>query len=167
MTTTIHNRFDPAKNVDSIAFRQDRVLQSAELNELQAGFAHRLRGLGDALFKNGDVLRGARIIVNPTTGDTVAEDGAIWLAGALRGVPPASLAVPVVGVVHVGVYLQSRLVTELEDPTLLNPAAGTPSYQEPGAARYVIDPVWGVADDGTPGDFYPVWTVENGFVRAK
>ena len=77
MTTTIHNRFDPAKNVDSIAFRQDRVLQSAELNELQAGFAHRLRGLGDALFKNGDVLRGARIIVNPTTGDTVAEDGAI------------------------------------------------------------------------------------------
>ena len=116
MTTTIHNRFDPAKNVDSIAFRQDRVLQSAELNELQAGFAHRLRGLGDALFKNGDVLRGARIIVNPTTGDTVAEDGAIWLAGALRGVPPASLAVPVVGVVHVGVYLQSRLVTELEDP---------------------------------------------------
>ena len=166
-TTTIHNRFDPAKNVDSIAFRQDRVLQSAELNELQAGFAHRLRGLGDALFKNGDVLRGARIIVNPTTGDTVAEDGAIWLAGALRGVPPASFAVPVVGVVHVGVYLQSRLVTELEDPTLLNPAAGTPSYQEPGAARYVVDPVWGVAGDGKAGDFYPVWTVENGFVRAK
>ncbi len=74
---------------------------------------------------------------------------------------------PVVGVVHVGVYLQSRLVTELEDPTLLNPAAGTPSYQEPGAARYVVDPVWGVAGDGKAGDFYPVWTVENGFVRAK
>lgn len=166
-TTTIHNRFDPAKNVDSIAFHQDRPLQSAELNEVQAGFAHRLRGLGDALFKNGDVLRGARIIVNPTTGDTVAEDGAIWLAGALRGVPPASFKVPVVGVVNVGVYLQSRLVTALEDPTLLNPAKGTPSYQAPGADRYVIDPVWGTAGDGKAGDFYPVWVVENGYVRAK
>ena len=33
---TIHNRFDPADNFDSIAFRQDRVLQSAELNDAQA-----------------------------------------------------------------------------------------------------------------------------------
>jgi hypothetical protein len=164
---TIHNRFDPAKNFDSIAFNQDRVLQSAELNELQSAAAHRLRGLSDALLRDGDVLRDARVVIHPITGAVQAEAGAIYLQGAVRGVPPATFSMPVLGVIAVGVYLQTRTVTELDDPSLLNPAAGSPSYQRPGAHRVQVVPAWGHENDDQAGEFFPVYTVENGYLRAK
>ena len=166
-TNTIHNRFDPADNFDSIAFRQDRVLQSAELNDAQAMFAHRLRSISDVLFRDGDVIRDARCIVNPDTGAVQAEAGALYLKGAVRGVPPAAFNVPTVGVVAIGVYLVTTTVTELEDPSLLNPATGTPSFQQPGAWRIKVTPTWGCEGDGQAGDFFPVYTVENGYLRAK
>lgn len=167
MTTTIHHRFDPAKNFESIEFRQDRVLQSAELNDLQDIATHRLRSIADALFRDGDVVRDARIIVNAATGAVQAEAGAIYLQGAVRGVPPATFTVPVVGIVTVGVYLRTSTITEIDDASLLNPATGTPAYQEPGAARRVVTPAWGWAGDGAAGEFFPVWTIEDGYVRAR
>ncbi|MDP3229377.1 MAG: DUF4815 domain-containing protein [Acidovorax sp.] len=166
-TNTIHNRFDPADNFDSIAFRQDRVLQSAELNDAQAMAAHRLRSIADVLFRDGDVIRDARCIVNPDTGAVQAEAGAIYLQGAVRGVPPATFTVPVVGVIAIGVYLFTSTVTELDDPSLLNPATGSPAYQQPGALRIKVDPAWGHEGDGQAGDFFPVYTVDNGYLRAK
>ncbi|WP_287806146.1 DUF4815 domain-containing protein [Diaphorobacter sp.] len=167
MDNNIHQRFDPAKNHEAILFRQDKVLQSAELNDVQAMAAHRLRGIADALFRDGDVVRDARLIVNSDTGAVQAESGAIYLQGAVRGVPTGALVVPTVGVVNVGIYLSTYTVTELEDPSLLNPATGTPAYQEPGAARKVVQPAWGFAGDGQPGEFFPVWVIEDGYVRAK
>lgn len=162
-----YNRFDPAQNFDEIRFRADRVLQSAELNELQSAAAHRLRSISDALFTDGDVVRDARIVVDPDTGATHCESGAVYLAGAVRGVPPAELVIPVVGVVNVGIYLQSAIIDETDDPALLNPAVGTRGYQEPGAERLQVSPVWGYGGDGQPGEFFPVWVVEDGYVRAK
>lgn len=163
----IHNRFDAAKNFESIEFRQDKVLQSAELNDLQAMASHRLRSISDVLFRDGDVVRDARLIVNADTGAVQAESGAIYLQGAVRGVPPGALVVPTVGLANVGIYLRTSVVTEVEDPSLLNPATGTPAYQEPGAARKVVTPAWGVAGDGQAGDFFPVYVIEDGYVRGK
>lgn len=164
---TINNRFDPAKNFESIDFRQDRVLQSAELNELQAFFAHRLRSFSDALMRDGDVVRDAQVIVDPDTGAVQAQAGAIYLQGGVRGVPPAAFTVPVVGVVTLGVYLFTSSVSELDDPSLLNPAAGSPAFQQPGALRTKVDTSWGHDGDGQAGDFFPVYTVEDGYLRAK
>ncbi len=164
---TQYNRFDPANNFDQIRFRADRVLQSAELNELQSAATHRLRGIADALFKDGDVIRDARIVVDADTGATYCESGAIYLSGAVRGVTPADLVIPVVGVVNVGLYLQSDVVDEIDDPTLLNPAVGTRGYMEPGAERLQVTPAWGYGGDGQAGEFFPVWVVEDGYVRAK
>lgn len=161
----IQDRFDPAKQYDRHLFRADKVLQSAELNEIQRALQHRVQGIADVLFKDGDVVRDARIIVNPETGQTQCEAGAVYLAGAVRGVTPASLVLPIVGLVTVGLYLREHVVTELEDPALANPAAGTRGYQEPGAARLQILPEWGMA--GGAGAFYPVYVVEDGHVRAK
>ncbi|PZP30444.1 MAG: DUF4815 domain-containing protein [Roseateles depolymerans] len=167
MSTTpqIYDRFDAARNYERHLFRADRVLQSAELNEIQRSVHYRLQGLADALFKDGDIVRDARIVVDAETGATRCESGALYLAGAVRGVPPADLVVPTVGLVTVGVYLREHVVTELEDPALRNPAAGTRGYQEPGAARLQVLPEWGLA--GGAGAFYPVYVVEDGQVRAK
>lgn len=164
---TIYNRFDPADPVERIDFRADQVLQSAELNELQSMQRHRLKSVSDAIFRDGDVFRDAGIRVDAETGACELDGGAIYIQGAMRGVAPASLTVAIVGTVAVGIYLQERIVTELEDPSLLNPAVGTRGYGEPGAVRVVIDTVWGVAADGTLGTFSPVYYIDDGVVRLK
>lgn len=165
MTNQIYDRFDPSKGYERHLFRADKVLQSAELNEVQQALQHRVQTIADVLFKDGDIVRDARLIVDADTGAAQAEAGAIYLAGAVRGVPPAEFVVPVVGIVTVGIYLHESIVTELEDPALINPAVGTRGYQQAGAARLQLLPSWGVA--GGAGAFYPVYTVEDGFVRAK
>lgn len=167
MIDQYYNRFQPGQNYEQIAFRADRVLQSAELNEIQSASNHRLQGIADALFKDGDLVRDARVIVNADTGAARCESGAIYLKGAVRGVAPASLQVATAGIVVIGIYLQQVVVTELEAPELRNPAANTRGFEEPGAARIRFDTHWGVSGDGQSGEFYPVYTVEDGVLRAK
>ncbi|WP_431860112.1 DUF4815 domain-containing protein [Azospirillum sp.] len=148
-------------------FRTGRVVQSAELVEIQEAQIDRLRKIGDVLFKDGALVRDAQLIVNPDTGATIAESGALYLRGAVRGVPPASFTIPVNGTVYVGVYLTDVVVTELEDPSLKDPAQDVLNYSEPGAARLRVDTAWGYQGDGQTGEFYPVYTVVNGVIQTK
>ena len=89
----IYDRHDPAKNYDRHLFRADRVLQSAELNEVQTAMHARIAGIAGMLMKEGSIISGAGIIVNHATGATTCENGAIYVAGAVRGVPPAALVI--------------------------------------------------------------------------
>jgi len=162
-----YNRFDPEKNYQRHMFRAGMVLQSAELNEIQDAGAHRLRSIGDALFKDGDIVRDARIVVDQNTGDVTCESGAIYLDGMVRGVPPGSMKIPLTGTVLIGIYLQESVVTEKEDPDLLDPAAETRNYNEPGAVRLKVDPVWGFQGDEQTGDFFPIYYVDDGLLRGK
>lgn len=82
-----YNRFDETQNYERHMFRAGKVLQSAELNEIQDAAAYRMRSIGDALFKDGDVVRDARVVVDQSTGKVTCESGAIYLDGAVRGVP--------------------------------------------------------------------------------
>ena len=94
MTTTIYNRFDPAKDYEDHRFVAGRPLQSAELNEIQAQARYKLQGVADALLKDGNIIRDAGIVVHPSTGVTDCESGAVYLRGAVRGVLPATITVP-------------------------------------------------------------------------
>ncbi|MDA8449850.1 DUF4815 domain-containing protein [Acidovorax sp. GBBC 3332] len=167
MASDIQDTFDPTKNYHRVLFRQDKLLQSRELIDLQRIIQAEIKGVADTMLRDGDVARGARIVVNPTTGAVQAEAGAVYLQGAVRGVVPAAFVVPVKGIVTVGIYLRESIVTELEDPGLLGMAGGTPSYGEPGAARLKVEPTWGYAGDGQQGEFFAVWTIEDGYLRAK
>ena len=152
-TSTIYDRTDPTKGYERHLFRPDRVLQAAEMNEIQTAINTRMREIANGIYRDGDVLRDAQATVDPVTGDTSCTNGAVYLAGAVRGVPPAAFKIRVVGLVTIGIYLRASVVTELEDPALRNPAAGTRGYQEPGAAREKITVSWGYANDGQAGDF--------------
>ncbi|MCL1962466.1 MAG: DUF4815 domain-containing protein [Desulfovibrionaceae bacterium] len=167
MNDPTYNHYDPAKAYERLLFRPDRVIQSAELNEMQSIAAARLRGVADVLFKEGDIVNACQCVVDANTGAAMLEAGALYVSGAVRGVGPGAFTVPTVGAVYVGVYLQTSVVTELEDPGLYNPAAGTRGYGEAGAGRERITLAWGQKDDGTPGSFYPVWTVVDGTVMPK
>lgn len=161
------NRFDPSKNYDKHLFIAGRGLQSAELNEIQDDAAARLRGVADVLFRDGDVVRDASVSLNPTTGVAQCAAGAIYLRGAVRGVAPATLTIPVVGVVAIGVRLTETIITALEDVALRDPASGTRNYDERGAERLQVVPSWGWPGDGGTGDFYPVYGVTDGIIDAK
>jgi len=164
---TIYNRFDPAKRYDRVLFNAERVLQSAELNDLQDALIHRAKSVSDVLFKDGGIVDGAGIVVASATGATLCEAGRVYVDGAVRPVPAGQLQIATVGIVNVGVYLQVAVVTEEQDPTLLNPAVGTRGYQEPGAWREQVTLAWGFKGDGQTGTFYPIWAVEDGSVRAR
>ncbi|MFZ6732470.1 DUF4815 domain-containing protein [Undibacterium sp. Ji42W] len=161
------NRHDAAKQFDTVLYRADHVIQSDELNETQSLLQARVKGVADVLLADGAVIRDARIVVNAITGATTCESGALYVDGAVRGIPPAMLAIAVVGIVIVGVYLQPHIITELEDPTLRNRAQNTRGFDKAGAGRLQKLLAWGFAGDGQTGDFYPVYTVEDGTVRSK
>lgn len=167
MPDSYYDNFNASKNYEKILYRDGYTLQGAELNEAQSAAMHRLQGVADALFKDGDIIRDAGIIVDKETGEVRAQSGAVYLRGAVRGVPEATFTIPVAGTVAVGVRLTQRVVSELEDPALYNPAIGSRGEGEPGAWRLQVNAAWGFDGDGGEGEFYVVYTVDKGELRAK
>ncbi|QTS88872.1 DUF4815 domain-containing protein [Ectopseudomonas khazarica] len=165
--TEHYDRFDQAKNYDRHLFRPDRILQSAEFNELQSAEHQRLKGIADVLLKDGDIIRDAGLVLDLETGHATLEAGAIYLDGAVRGIAPAALTVPLVGTVTIGAFMLSEVITAQDDPALLNPAAGTRGYNEPGADRLRLTPTWGLEGSRNDAEFFPVYTVVDGNVRQK
>lgn len=159
-----YDRFDVADHYERHLFRAGNVLQSAELNELQSAAFDRLQRATDVLFKEGDVLSGATIVVDKATGVTQLGNGALYLRGAVRGVPPATITIPVIGLVKVGIYLKETVITELQDPDLRDPAVSYRNYQEPGAGRLQVTLSWGYKGDGQEGDFFKIYEVLDGEV---
>ncbi|MGL4459788.1 MAG: DUF4815 domain-containing protein [Plesiomonas shigelloides] len=156
------------KHYEEHLFRAGNVLQSAEMNEIQDHSKRNIKSLGDALFKDGDIVRDARAVVNQDTGVTQMESGAVYLRGAVRGVPSATITIPTTGTVAIGIYLNESIVTEAEDKTLLDPARETRAYNEPGAARRKVVPSWGyLGDNSSSGEFFPIYYVDDGQLRAK
>lgn len=79
-----YNRFDESLGYDEILFRDGYGAQGAEQNEQQAIINAKIAKLGRALFKDGDIVNGAQIVVDPVTGKVMATAGTIFLNGLLR-----------------------------------------------------------------------------------
>ena len=174
MTTgNIYNRFDSAKKYTKALFRSPQHLQAAELNEIQDFAGHAIKGIGDALFKSGDVISGCTCVIDADTGSVTVEAGKIYLNGLVRDVHEGNLEIPTDVTVKIGVYFKERTITELEDPTLRDPSVGTTNYQNPGAARLQYTMTWGYQlaetsnEDSELGEFYTVYNVENGVLVQK
>jgi len=160
-----YNRFNPDKEYEKSLFLAGRGLQSAELNEIQDYALLRLKGIGDAIFRDGDVITGADCIID---GEKVTlEAGKIYLRGAVRKVEKEEFVIPLNTTVRIGVFFALSTITELEDENLRDPAVGTRNYQEVGAARLRATITWGyqvesVTVNSTNGEFYPIYNIENG-----
>ncbi|APR98637.1 DUF4815 domain-containing protein [Wolbachia endosymbiont of Folsomia candida] len=162
-----YNRFNPDKKYERSLFLAGRGLQSAELNELQDYALSKLQSVGDAVFKDGDVIAGSDCIIDLETGKTTLETGKIYLRGCVRDVEKAEFTIPTNMTVRIGVYYLESTITELEDPTLRDPAVGTRNYQEVGSARLKANIIWGFQAEGITassinGEFYPIYNIENG-----
>ncbi|WP_341819755.1 DUF4815 domain-containing protein [Wolbachia endosymbiont (group A) of Brachyopa scutellaris] len=162
-----YNRFNPDKEYEKSLFLAGRGLQSAELNETQEYALSKLKGIGDAIFRDGDVITGSNCIIDRETGKVTLESGKIYLRGAVRKVEAKEFVIPLNTTVRIGVYYVESTITELEDENLRDPAVGTRNYQEVGAARLKVSTIWGyqvesVTVNSTNGEFYPIYNIENG-----
>jgi hypothetical protein len=166
-----YNIYNPANGYTDLLFRAGDGLQSRELNEIQTWIADRIACIGDSIFKDGDLIRDADVAVKPDTGNVTAASGVIYLRGAARSVAEASFVIPTDRVVAIGVRYTEHTVTELEDPSLRDPAVGTRNYQEPGAARKRERVAWGWESgnlsDGGAGNFHAIYTATNGGLDSK
>ncbi|OAM01648.1 DUF4815 domain-containing protein [Wolbachia endosymbiont of Dactylopius coccus] len=162
-----YNRFNPDKEYEKSLFLAGRGLQSAELNETQEYALSKLKGIGDAIFRDGDVITGSNCIIDRETGKVTLESGKIYLRGAVRKVEKEEFIIPLSTTVRIGVYYLESTITELEDENLRDPAVGTRNYQEIGAARLKVSTIWGYQAEGlsprfSEGEFYPIYNIENG-----
>ena len=162
-----NNRHDPAKKFEKHLVRAGYGVQAAEINEIQENLLHRQRRLGDVILKDDEIIEDCQCVVDPLTGDVQLQAGALYILGAVRDVAAAAFTVPTNTVVFIGVRLTETVITELEDPTLRDPATGTRNYDEPGAGRLRVSLAWGYEGDGGTGAFFPVYTVENGILLSK
>lgn len=166
-----YNRFVPTSNYEQLMFRAGYVLQSAELNEIQSIALDRIQGISDAIFKDGDLISDAQISIDQATGITQCSAGAVYLRGAVRNVPAATITIPVDSTISIGLYLVETVITEMDDPSLRDPATEVRNYQEAGAGRLKIDAVWGWqgtgVSDAQAGEFYPIYTADYAIMRVK
>lgn len=169
---TVHNRYDSEKHYDRQLWHSNRILQSAELNELQSAMHERLARLGNTVHAEGDITSGGQCVrLSVSEGEGVAtwllEAGSLYLRGAVRSVPERQLTTGLSGTTTIGVYLHASIVTAVEDESLYNPAEGTRGYGLPGADREKITAQWGLEGDGQAGDFFPVYTVVDGNLQPR
>lgn len=161
------NRYDTGRHYDSLLMRDGYGMQASEINEIQSILDAKRKKLAAALFKDGDIVRGCQIVVDPVTGRTQAASGEIYLDGQIWDIEAREFDIPVTGAVAIGVRIFRDTISELEDPTLRNPAIGHAGEGEPGAWRVLARAAWGYDGDGGGGDFFPVYTVDDGVQRAK
>ncbi|EJG5414283.1 DUF4815 domain-containing protein [Salmonella enterica] len=154
------------KNYDKHVFIAGRILQSAEMNEIQSAHQAQLKSVADALFKDGDIVRDCRAVVSNQI--VTIESGAIYLRGQVRGVPTGSITVRATGTDIIGIWLVADVVTDTDDNDLRDPAAGQRAFNEPGAYRLRLVPQWGKATDAiADAEFFPVYYTDDGELRAK
>lgn len=169
-----------AKGYDQHIFIAGRILQSAEMNEIQRAASTKLKGIADALFKDGDIVRDCRCAINktPVAGSSTSftyvatlEAGAVYVRGQVRGVPqtPAQgLTLTGTNTEVIGLWMTAEVYTDADEKNLLDPAVATQGYGEPGAYRLRTQLAWGLDKDNVQdGEFFPVYYVDNGELRAK
>jgi len=132
-------------NWNKLVFLPGRFAQSAEMNEVQSILNAKLKSVGDAVFSDGDIIRGCSLTIDKNTGDAKITEGLIYIEGAVRYVKGGELTLPN-GTVYVGVNVVRSYVDEQDDPILKDPAQTYPGYATAGAIREVVEFEWVYSD---------------------
>lgn len=125
--------FDPSKNYVSLLALPGRVEQSREFNEAQAVMRHHIKQIGDVTLKDGSIIEGCDINIKDK--EVKITSGKLYLQGLVRTVSETQLDILGEGIEIVGAKLESKIITEIEDPALCDPASGYDNYGQPGAHR--------------------------------
>lgn len=148
-----------------VFYGERHFLQAPELNELQTIARARHNRLGRLVANDGDRIERAEAVVDIDAKTVTLTAGRIYVTGDVFPVDEAVLTnVAMAGRVDIGVRLRKTFVTHEADPTLLGIVPGSEAEGEPGAAREIAAIAWAKANDGGAGDFYAVYTLQDGTI---
>lgn len=161
-----YDNFNEEKNYSALLFRPGLILQNAELNELQSMLSARIKRIGDTILTNGDIIEGCQLIVQNVSEQSIAKKctitaGRIYIGGDVFNTQQAELTLTGVGIEKIGVKIVREVITELEDPDLLDPSAGLGNYMQSGSHRLKTG-VEFVIDTGEDDSVSTVFTLEDG-----
>jgi hypothetical protein len=146
--------FDKTKGYKRILALPGRVEQSREFTQIQTIMQDQLTSLGNSIYKNGQVLSGCLLSINDAKTLAIVSVGSIYVDGdIIEFTSPTSLTITGTGTEIIGVIKTETIITEIEDPTLKDPAQGYDNYLEPGAHRLKITWTWQVLTDEGSGVF--------------
>ncbi len=148
--------YDPTKGFKQVLALPGRVEQAREFTQIQSMFLDFLKRLGDTILKNGSVVEGCGLVIRDT--EAIIGKGRIYVDGIVYTVEQSSVTITGIGKEVIGVRLREDIVTEVEDPTLRDPAQGYDNYNQAGAHRLRSSVEFKVNDETT----VPVYTLQDG-----
>lgn len=164
----VPNAFDrgPLRpNFAGVVFPEGRIVQGAELNEIQTILKRRQTRAANMVARDGDRISGAEVLVNVAAGSVSLTPGQIYVQGDVRTIAGAVLTlVPMTGNISLGVRLVSSTVYSTTDTALVGLMPGSLAQGEPGAEREVEAVSWGFEGDGQSGQLYSVYLLKDGVV---
>jgi len=156
-----YNRYntDPNyKNYKRLLFRAQKVIQSAELNEMQDVILNEVRRFATKLLVNGQIVSGCKVskkfdpVGKDAQGRTLynvtytISEGVVFYNTYFIDTPQQTIKLenilPETFKDELGIVVTEKVVTESDDNMLLNPAVESKNYGQPGAARLAVTAEW-------------------------
>ena len=137
--------FDPSKNYSHMLAVPGRVEQARDFTQVQTMIYEYLKRLSDTLLRDGSIVSGMGYVLSGTT--LTVKDGRVYMNGKVHNFSEQQITLTLSGVEKVGVKLNETIVTEEEDPTLLDQTTLTGNYGQPGSHRIKSEIVLTVNDD--------------------
>lgn len=161
-----YDRADGRDDWQSVVFHGERrFIQGSELNEVQTIYRNQLTKIGRMIVSDGDRIERGEALVDVEAETVTLTEGRVYASGNIWTVPEAVLNdVPMTGRIEVGIRLVSSYITHEDDPTLVGLVPGSPAEGEPGASRETGSATWAWKGDGRPGEFYTVYTLQDGVI---
>ncbi len=166
-SSDFYDRYDKAKHWDFLPVMAKHAMQSAEFNEIQHIAEEKVKALGNSLYADGTIIEGCAISYEPSSNIANLEGGRVFLDGLIYEVEAATLNVPNVESIQVGIWKKSKSLTEYEDDSLLDPAKGTPQYTMPGGYRIITTAEWGLSNEDIDMPFFPVYGISGGEIVTQ
>lgn len=171
------DRFDPraagegvpdAKRWDKLLFAPGKIVQAAELNEIQSVGAYYVKNLGLAIFNEGDIVSGLSIWQQKSDGTNFMHvlAGKVFIDGKVRHISQQNnIKLDATGTEYLGLKLDVKYLTENDDSSYRDPAEGFDNYNQAGAHRRRFDYTWKVWRPGTDTTYVQVFELYNGYQR--
>lgn len=158
-----HDKFDSKKNYYQLLAQPGRAAQAREITELQSVMRNIIKGVGSAIFKDGDIIEGCAISISNDNHTLTIGDGKVYVQGIVHPVKATTITIQGSGIETVGIKLKESIITYVEDPTLKDPAQGYSNFGQSGADRLKIETEI-VANDP---EAYTLYTLEEGSLTVN